>query len=191
MVKHLLSIFVLALFFASAAHALNLGTIVKNDFSGISPGEVARFSILFWTADSEQQHVNLHEEAPEGWTVLIGPDSFYIDKNSGKEYIFVGGQRIAATPVGIAVIPNSNEGKYNIIIRAVSGNPGAQVSFQQERIFNLTVQIGKYENKSTSVDEIIGDVNEAPEPAKQDHSVFIFAAIFLIMTISILIYKRL
>jgi hypothetical protein len=193
--RYLLAIFVA---FAGISFAFNFGAVARNDIVAIEPGGVARFKFLLWTADEQHYGVKIYSQAPDGWAVLIEPDSFTIDRNSGSEYIYTAGNRISATPVSIAVIPNSTAGEGNIIIRAVAGNGGDQLSFLQERYFNLTVQIGKPDTSQVMNDTKTKQNTTKPEniSAKTEEKpadyilIFIIVAVIVIILISILIYRH-
>lgn len=135
------SILIAVLLFAGTATAVNFGSVAKDSFL-VSDGEPVTLELLFWTVDTVEQEVELRLLSyPEGWDIEL-PDNFRISNNIGNEMISMGGNYVRATNVKINMNPDASEGVYDIVIAARSASLDEDISFAQERIFNLIVQIG-------------------------------------------------
>lgn len=143
---NLLKIAILFLLLTSSeAFALNMGTVVKNDFSIITVNESAKFTVLFWNTENENYRVKLDvKEAPEKWIVIIDPNYFILNSSFGKEYIKLPYKNdiVKAIPVDIIIKPSTTiPGKYNITVTAKSITPETGIDFSQERLFKFLVEV--------------------------------------------------
>lgn len=200
-VKLLSIIFLLLVIFSTRAYAVNMGTVVKNDFAKIEVGESAKFTVLFWNVENESYKVELSiEEAPENWVVIVEPNNFVLNESTGKEYIKLPYKNdySKATPVDIIVKPPASvkPGKYNISVIAKSILPQNGISLSQERIFKFLVEIENplyFENSNEQ--KIVSTANHQNQYQKQESLVntssnhFYIISILIILLISFLIYK--
>ena len=145
--EKLLSIIILFLIVISArVYAINMGTIVKNDFSKISLDESAKFKLLFWNAENEPYQIKIDIiEVPKDWIVMVYPELFSLNSSVGNENIKLPYEDgyTKATSVNVIVKPanDTKSGKYNILLTAKSLTPQNGISISQERTFNLTVEV--------------------------------------------------
>ncbi len=143
----LLSIIILFLIVISArAYAINMGTVVKNDFSKINVDESAKFKVLFWNVENEPYQIKIDiREVPKDWIVIVYPELFSLNSSVGNENIKLPYEDgyTKATSVDVIVKPANytKPGKYNIILTAKSLTPQNGISISQERMFTLTVEV--------------------------------------------------
>ena len=195
MAKHIiLFVFLLATYaLASTTYALSLGSIAKNDVARIESSDAARFRLLFWSRDAVNQSVSLSSKAPDGWSVIIEPESFEISRFSGSEYIHLDGETIPATPVNVIAFPGDAAGKYNIVITALAGNTGQDISFFQERALNLTVYVGNSTFAGSSKADITGAAEQIGGSDYNDYNniIILIAVVLSIIAASAVIYYAL
>jgi len=105
-------------------YAINMGSVVKNDFSKIKVDESAKFTVLFWNTGNEAYELELNVEQPKDWIIIFEPNNFILNETTGKELVKLPYQNDykKATPVDVIVKPPSSikSGKYNITVRAKS-----------------------------------------------------------------------
>lgn len=188
---------------STRAYPVDMGFVIKNDFSKINFDESAKFTVLFWNTDKESYDIELSSKIPEDWIIFFEPNNFVLNETTGKEYIKLPYQSdyTRATPIDIIVKPPSyaKPGNYTISVKAKYTLPQNGISLSQERLFNLSVEIAnplylegpKIENKTENNKQITLEpsgkfvLNEE----KTSSSYFYAAIIFVIALISVLIYK--
>ena len=197
-------ILILILFLAivsTRAYALSMGTVAKNDYIRISPDESAKFTVLFWNAESNNYKVGINvKELPEGWTVLIEPNNFILNSSIGKEYVNLPYGTVKALPIDIILKPPKNiePGKYDIVLSAGAELPSNGIKLSQERLFKFTVEVENplffketqkqdvshtNENKNLSR-EVISFEKENVNP-----NYFYLIVVLIVILVSFLIYK--
>jgi len=187
--------FLFLIIFSTSAFALNLGTLVNNDYVKLSVNESARFKVLFWNIENESYKIQLNvKEAPEDWTIIIEPNNFVLNSTFGKEYFKLPyGNYVKATPVDIIVKPTNRPGKYDIIISAKTILPQNGINFAQERLFKFVVEVENplYFENSKQQNVILSNQNnyiEKEKPIVKEINIYPIA-ILIIILISFLIYK--
>jgi uncharacterized membrane protein len=201
----LLSIIILFLIVISArAYAINMGTVVKNDFSKINVDESAKFKVLFWNVENEPYQIKIDiREVPKDWIVIVYPELFSLNSSVGNENIKLPYEDgyTKATSVDVIVKPANytKPGKYNIILTAKSLTPQNGISISQERMFTLTVEVENplyFEEKNEQK-------ASAPKPQQSQNQIqgnflitnssnqFYAIIIFITLVISFLIYRYL
>ncbi len=219
MVKVLLKTLVIVLFFmlllSSRVCAINLGSVAKNNFATVSIDKSTKFEMLFWNIEEEPYTIKLSiNNAPKDWTVIIDPDEFILNKTIGEEYINLPylDEDIKAKIINLFVKPSSDSkpGKYFISIKsevrisqseknAITIVPGSILNFEVElEGFDITesnIIIESEENKidfsengfeTNGKDLKISNFNEE----NIDKSYFYLIIVFLVIVISIIIYKK-
>lgn len=195
-------IFLFLIILSTEAHAMSLGTVVKNDFAKISISESTKFTVLFWNIENESYQIKLDvKEAPKDWIIIIDPNNFDLNYSVGKEYIKLPytNDNIKATPVDIIVKPSISvkPGIYNITITAKTESPTNEIGFSQERLFKLLVKIENPTYFEESRKQNLNQNNENQDlplidSLKQiniDTNYFYAIIIIIIILISFLIYK--
>jgi len=192
------------------AYALNLGSIVKNNYVVISNQESEKVKMLFWNIDENSYTVRLTaSDIPENWIVIIDPHEFVLNKTTGEEYISLPdvNEQIRAKVVNIFIKPdnNSKQGKYFIIIRAETLLPQSEINginFIPERLYKIEVDLKEIffsneterENKmEISGNHIVknGDIKKDNMPDKfANKEYFYLSILFLISFASIILYKK-
>ena len=214
MVKILLKALVVVFFFillSSGAYAISLGSVAKNKFDEISNDESTKFTMLFWNIENESYTVKLSvKESPKDWVVIIDPIEFILNKSVGEEYVSLPylNENIRAKVVNVFVKPDikSETGKYFIVIKAETELPRLEINGMNmipERLFQFEINLKSFTNSNDNVDKKLEfhensvDVkNEKIEMKnltienKLNKEYFYFIAVFLIITISIIIYKK-
>jgi uncharacterized membrane protein len=190
--------FVMFLLAVQTAQAISMGTVVKKDLINIRNDESAKFTILLWNVEDVSYDVELQvKEAPKDWLVIIQPDKFALNSSVGEEYIKLPytDENVKAFPVNVYVKPsNPNPGRYDILVEARAGSPKAGVSFFQERMFKLTVNVTGLQSESeTGNVESNSTENFQPLADKlnnQNSNYVLFVLIFVgILVVSWSIYK--
>ena len=190
MAKYYSFLFIILL--CGAAAATNFGSVEKNNFLTVEKGQPARFTLLFWTTDNETQKLLIRPvHTPENMNVIFN-DTLYISKGMGKEMIYISGNYMLATPLDVIIMPHEAEpGIYSVLLSATMQKDGGEISFQQERLFNLTFTIKgetvRTDNQEmgvigTNVPVAGGETTQLP-----DNSIYIFFAVIIII-ISALVY---
>jgi hypothetical protein len=182
------------LLLAQSVEAMNLGTVIKQGMQTVTVGESAKFTILFWNSEYETYKVRLEaDDVPEDWQVIIQPEEFLLDANTGSEQLVVGSKSVNVLPVNIFIKPTS-AGTYSISIKAVAGMPNGQINFFQERRFllNLAV-IGAEEkpevNKPSATNIPMQPTGNMPKPAGNQQHLLQILLVVCILVFSLLIYK--
>ncbi len=216
MVKVLLKTLVITLFFillSSEIYAISFGSIAKNEFAEISNGKSTKFEMLFWNIENESYIVKLSiKEAPKDWIVIIDPNEFVLNKSIGEEYIKLPymKENIKAKVVNLFVKPDSNSepGKYFVIIKAetkIFQNKENGITVVPERIFKFEIDLKGFvtsndiENKENIIgfsgngfhsnDEIL-KISNSKNKNQMGKKNFYLVIIFLVIVISIIIYKK-
>ena len=143
-------ILILALFIIPSVLALNLGSLVRNDYVELGENQTARFEIILWSKD-ENYTIFLHEKShPEGWLISIEP-SIISSQDKPTAYVNVGDRYVKAYKVNVFVNPlNARPGEYDITLSASLYQPGEKINVIQEREFNLRVRIAGVLANATS-----------------------------------------
>ncbi|MEM5872563.1 MAG: hypothetical protein QXD55_01750, partial [Candidatus Aenigmatarchaeota archaeon] len=147
---------------SAKVYALSMGSVLKNDYVKTSIDKSVKFTALFWNSENESYIVELSvKEAPKDWIILIEPNNFVLNSSFGKEYISLSNGYVRATPVDVIVKPNlAKHRKYNIKIAAKTILPQSGISFSQERLLKLVVEI---ENplyfEETKEEKVISNLN--------------------------------
>ena len=220
MVKVLLKTMVMSILFlillSSEVYALNMGSVAKNKIAEISIGESAKFKMLFWSFENEAHIVKLSiKESPEGWTIIIDPDEFILNKTIGEEYISLPytNENIKAKVVNLFAKPSSNSkpGKYLVSIKseirlpqneknAITIVPGTILNFVVElEGFDITESNVIIESEENKIDfsengfEANGEnliISNSKNERIMNKNYFYFLIVFLVIVISIIIYKK-
>jgi uncharacterized membrane protein len=188
--------FLSSLLILQAAQAINMGSLIKNDFLNLRKGESGKFTILFWNAGSETYKVDIEtKKAPKDWIIEVQPKEFSLDSSTGKENIFLPylGKSVKALPVNIFVKPlNAESGEYEIIVLAKASLQKEGISFLPESVFKLRVNLvgekvqEEIENKTLNPQETLQPISNIIK--KTSSSIYI-TAIITILVISLIIYK--
>jgi hypothetical protein len=195
---------VLLLMIIGAASAANFGSTTKSD-TAVADKDAAVFVLLFWSSDEQAQKVRLSAiDMPENWGVTFEKNNFGISNSEGNEMIYASGKYVRATSVDVAVdTNNADPGTYSILISARSYSNDKDISFSQERIFNLTVSIKEQAAEKKQSQYAQSSTEETQQKSSQDVAqrllelwqqntgTYIYAIAFIIIIfISYLIYKR-
>lgn len=133
-----------------------LGTLQKNSYLEIKPGQIAEFEILFW--GSENVEVELKEKSvPKDWVIIIEPRKFDLENITSSETVSLQGGYADALPVKITTIPPEDvkPGVYDMIINMMAGKTQEGISFFQEKNFNFIINItGQEETKQNSEEPV-------------------------------------
>jgi len=219
MVKVLLKILIIILFFillSSEVYAINLGSVAKNKFAEISSDESVKFKMLFWNVENESYTMKLSvKEAPKDWVIIIDPNEFILNKSIGEEYISLPYIResIKAKVVNLFVKPDSNSkpGKYFVMIETevkIFKNETTDITIVPRSIFKFEIDLKDFdtansnnviENKENRID-FFGNgfeyksenlkISNSKNENQIDKRYFYFIILFMIVLISITIYKK-
>jgi len=196
-VLSIISIFIFALL-ASEVYAINLGSVVKNDFVKINHDESAKFTILLWNSENEPYDLKLEvKDAPKNWLVIIDPDVISISKETGNEFISLMNDKVKATSVNVFVKPSNNEvsGKYFVKVSAIPLISFTELSILPERVFKFTIDLeGSIENgvKDGVSSETIEDFSKTEDKSTKTYNknyTFYFIPIIFILLVSFVLYK--
>jgi len=172
MLKKFLFISMILILFIPDVKAL--GTLQKKSYSEINPGQIAEFSILFWT--SEPIEIELREKSvPKNWMIIVEPKNFVLNDNiTSSEVISLQDRYVKALPVKIFAIPPENvkPGDYEIKVNMVAGKSDKGISFFQEKNFDFRVNVlgSSPEQKETidgSIDKNISKTGKFIIPIKE------------------------
>jgi uncharacterized membrane protein len=214
MVKVLLKTLVLFLFFillSSAVYAINVGSVVKNEFVEILSEESVKISMLFWNIEEESYTVKLSvKDAPKNWLIIFDPSEFVLNKSIGEEYIDLPytDEKIKAKAVNVFVKAdtNSKPGKYFIVIRAETKLPQKVngINVVPERLFEFEIDLkesavtNRIENGNSVLSlgkefdlkfEEAKIINSNIKELKNKDNFYIFV-MFLVLSVLIIIYKK-
>ena len=220
MVKVLLKTMVMSILFlillSSEVYALNMGSVAKNKIAEISIGESAKFKMLFWNTEDESYTMKLSiKEAPKDWTIMLDPSEFVLKKTIGEEYINLPytNEIIKAKIVNLFVKPasNSKSGKYFVTIKAeprLSQNEIGDINVIPARLLKFEIDLKSLNiidsmnisgNQKNTI-EFSGngfdyegenlEINNAKNENQIDKKYFYFIILFMIVLISITIYKK-
>ncbi len=214
MVKTLLKLSILFFILLSVnSYALNMGSVSKSKYAEISVGETAKFKMLFWNIENETYNVKLSvKEAPKDWIVIIDPKEFNLNKSIGEEYIKLPymKENVKAKIVNLFVKPytKSKSGKYFVTIMAeISSKEKNGIKIIPATMFKFEIVLKSFngfkmnenvENNNTinfsrndfkSKNENLKIIN-SENGGKKDKKVFYLTMIFLIILISIILYKK-
>ena len=194
--EKLLSLAVLIFFILlPGVEATSLGILVKNGATTLRQGESTKFTILFWNVENSPYIVEMKVESlPENWVVVVSPEKFLLDSNTGTENIFLPYKKepVRAFPVTVFVKPvSARPGNYTIVLSASAGHTSNALNFFQERKFKLTVEVeGEAEVENISSKTTPNTNTPTGEIVKvQKHHVIYVVALICILFISVLIYK--
>ncbi len=199
---------------SSEVHAINLGSVAKNKFAEISNDESVKFKMLFWNVENESYTMKLSvKEAPKDWVIIIDPNEFILNKSIGEEYIKLPHikENIKAKVVNLFVKADSNSkpGKYFVMIEAeikIFKNETTDITIVPRKLFKFEIELMDFDtnlnnvikNKETMIefsgnsfdhnDEIL--ISNGKNGKQIDRKYFYSIVIFLIVLISIIIYKK-
>jgi len=181
-----------------------LGTLQKNNYLEIRPGQIAEFNILVW--NTEPMEIEFEEKnIPKDWITIIEPKKFVLTDNvTSSETIVVQNRYVNSLPVKIFLIPPKDvkSGIYEIMIKMVAGKNETGISFFQEKNFNFKVNIsGSYVEQKETTKELIKDYVSKTrnftfpsieiEKTSTDYTKIIFWSIAIAITLAIcwILYK--
>jgi len=214
MVNNFLKILIIVLLFIilpTKIYAINLGSVVKNNFVEITNTESAKFTMIFWNTGNESYNIRLSaEDAPKDWTILTDPAEFILNKSIGEEYIALPylNENVKAKVVNIFVKPieNSKPGNYSVVIKAETGlaqNEINDMNIIPERLFKFEINLkGFVESNYDDVEktEISGKYIDFKNESKvesvsenynsTDKNFLYFFVVLIIILASIMIYKK-
>jgi uncharacterized membrane protein len=208
MAKVLLEIATFALLsalMADVVYAINLGSAVKNNFAEIPISESAKFTLLFWNTESETYVLKLSAvDYPEGWTIIIDPEEFLLNKSTGEEYISLpySDENVKAKVVNVFVKPDekSNDGRYYVVVEAdarETGDAQGAITVVPIRSFRFEVELSgstaadtNEENAAPPSEDSSQALIENETPAPSNENVFYFVLIILIVAFSVVLYKK-
>jgi len=198
----LLVLFIFALLLSQRAYAINLGSLVKSDFAQISIGESAKFKILFWNSEEDSYEMRLSvKNYPEGWTVIIDPDEFILNRSVGEEYISLPymNDNIRAKVVNIFIKPDEKSltGNYSIAIEsyAITNFEGV-LSVLPKNSFQLKVSLKGIETQENNdiplevSEEKDIEVFEHVNDTQQNKSITYMFFIIIVVIASLVVYKK-
>ncbi len=133
------------------AAALNLGTLVKNDFIVIKENETAVFEILLWSKDENYTIILQDRQIPENFNVLIEP-KIVANQDKDNIYISVEDHIVKASKIKVFATPKeAKPGEYHILLSAMIYQPVEKINVIQEREILLKVKVlGEYNEINTS-----------------------------------------
>lgn len=140
---------------AGSANAISLGSLLKDDFREISGGEEGDFNILVWNRESEPYPLVFEVDSyPKGWNIVIEPRELSLSNSpqGDVEGMSLPGvdKVIMAKKVKVIVsVPAGEDGKHEILLRAIAGDRKSDISVLQERTFRLRVGVTEYKNENT------------------------------------------
>lgn len=170
MVKNLHKIIAILplLLLVQVAQAINLGSVQKNNFIEIVPEETAEFIILIWNSENSSYHISFEvEKAPENWVVIINPRELELSNSPKGETETLNlpnreSIKAALVKVFVKTDEKTDEGDYEIVIRAVAGDKRKGISLMQERMFEFTVSVENplsfFESTSETISKIGQDI---------------------------------
>ncbi|MBN2202761.1 MAG: hypothetical protein JW700_01050 [Candidatus Aenigmarchaeota archaeon] len=196
--KKRLSMFFAFFFLALAccANAISIGNSLKYDYQEIALEQSARFKILFWNSGNEPYTMEIRNvESPEGWTVIIDPASFLLDKETGEEYISLPymNENIRAKIVNVFVKPPQNEesGNYSFtIVSQITSQDTGQLTMVPKNSFILKVGL-----RGIEPDVVEDDFEEEIIIPKENYedkeeSSIVFILVIATIAIALLLYKK-
>lgn len=151
-------VLVLIILVPNIAQAISFGSIEKIKNLEIEKGNTGKFNLLVWNRESEPYPVIFENyNVPKDWVILVEPNEFILSQEPGGKFeiIQIPGRTIKAKNVDMYVtVPLDTEnGKYNIEIKAIAGNRNDEISILHEKIFKLTVTV-KEPEKNNFIDNI-------------------------------------
>jgi len=211
MVNSVLKILIIILLFIilpTKIYAINLGSVVKNNFVEITNTESAKFTMLFWNIENESYNIRLSiKDAPKDWIILTDPTEFILNKSIGEEYITLPylNENVRAKVVNIFVKPieNSKPGNYSVVIKAeteLAQNEINDMNIIPERLFKFEINLKSvvepsYERVENSIKYIdfkneskVEGVNE--NYSSVDKNFLYFFVVLTIILASVMIYKK-
>jgi hypothetical protein len=201
-----LIIIIFLILLSSNVYAISLGSLVKDKTGEVSKDESIKFKMLFWNVENEAYDVELSvKEAPKDWIVIISPAEFILNKSIGEEYVSLPySENVKAKVVNLYVKPDkySEPGKYFVVIGAETRleNEVNGMNVVPERLFKFEVNVegliaakndtnkislSENEIKTESKDLVAGNIEVKP-----DKKYFYSVIVLLVMTISIILYKK-
>jgi hypothetical protein len=201
------AVFLFFIMLSSEAYAINLGSIVKNEYTQITNYESAKFKMLFWNAESESYTLKLSvKESPEYWIAIIDPDEFVLNNSVGEEYIKLPymDENIRAKVVNLFVKPvmNSKSGNYSVIVEAgiMTSNETSGIEVIPQRLMKFVIDLSGTENSDDVEDIVSSEENNTTKIENTDltptgenienNSYLYFIILFLILLVSIIFYKK-
>ncbi|MEM7819639.1 MAG: hypothetical protein QXD48_02310 [Candidatus Aenigmatarchaeota archaeon] len=192
MVK-ILSFFIALILFFSYAHAIGIGSSIRNNYIKIIENETVTVKAIFWNRENNTYEIEIYaKDVPENFSIFIEPNKFLLNRTTGSEYIILPSPNevISATPVLIKIFPiGAIWGQYNITIIAKIVLPENKITFLQEQEFRLIIDTDKqnYNEKNEHVNNISIIETDKENDEQKDNNYII--AIFIILLISVIIYK--
>jgi uncharacterized membrane protein len=192
---------------STEVYAINLGSIVKNDFAQTTNYESVKFKMLFWNVESESYTLKLTvKEAPEDWTVIIDPDEFVLNNSVGEEYIKLPymNENTRAKVVNLFVKPdlNSKAGNYSVFVEAETktSDETSGIEIVPQRLMKFVIDLRGIETSDEVDSNIPPEGNNQNESENselistgediENNSYFYFIVLFLVIIASIILYKK-
>ena len=184
--------FVLIMSFTTTAE--NFGSVARTTYERIDVNSVAKFDLLFWSLDENARRVRIVLPEVENITVIAEPAGVLVGSGIGNEIIQIGSESIRAALVKIIVISSNSTGNYDLRIMAEFEGIDGDISFIQERVFNLKISVGNTSDIIGHIsEEVLQDTpeeNTRQDRGKDDNLFVFYAAAFIIILVSAVIYRR-
>jgi len=172
--------------------ALNLGSLVKNDYAELEENQTASFEIIIWSKDENYTIFLQEKNYPNDWLISINP-KVVSSKDKEAVYVNVGESYVKAHKINVVINPmNAKPGEYMITLSALAYQPKEKINVIQEREFSFKVKIlGNVTNTSSSITRV--ETGEKPsqllKAEKVESKKWILAIIIITAVIVFLIIK--
>jgi hypothetical protein len=172
--------------------ALNLGSLVKNDYAELEENQTASFEIIIWSKDENYTIFLQEKNYPNDWLISINP-KVVSSKDKEAVYVNVGESYVRAHKINVVINPmNPKPGDYMITLSASAYQPEEKINVIQEREFSFKVKIlGNATNTSSSITRVeTGEKLSQPLKAeKVESKKWILTIIIITAVIVFLIIK--